>query len=340
MSGVIKLKTLSEHLGLTEGTVSRALNDYPDISAKTRERVRDAARELGYKPNSNARRLAKGIAECVGFVLPASESHFSEPFLGELLDGLTDALSKRNWDLTVSVARSSDSELDIIDRLIRSGRVSGLIVMRTHTVDGRIEFLKKSGTPFVAHGRTADPDGYAWLDIDNEQAFVDAVAHLHALGHHRIAHIGGHEAFNFARLRRLGYRRGLADHGIDYRADYDVSSEMSDQAGNEAMQRLLSLDEMPTAIVCVSDMVALGAMQAIRAAGLRPGREISVIGYDGVPQGEHSDPPLTTMAQPLTRAGRRLGDMLLAVIDGADPQDNQELWRAELVRRNTDGPPP
>ena len=337
--GVVKLKNLSEHLGLTEGTVSRALNDYPDISAKTRARVQKVARELGYKPNSNARRLAKGITECVGFVLPASESHISEPFLGVLLDGLTDALSQRNWDLTVSVARSSDSELDIIDRLLRSGRVSGLIVSRTHTDDGRIEFLKRSGIPFVAHGRTADPTGYAWLDVDNEQAFVDAVTHLHELGHRRIAHIGGQEPFNFARLRRLGYRGGLDRCGIGYRPEFDLSSEMSDQAGCQAMQKLLATDPGPTAVVCVTDMVALGAMQAIRDAGLEPGREISVIGYDGVPLGQHSNPPLTTMAQPLARAGRRLGEILLQVIDGQEPDNAQELWCAELVRRQTDGPP-
>ncbi len=337
--GVVKLKNLSQHLGLTEGTVSRALNDYPDISEKTRKRVQLAARELGYKPNSNARRLAKGITECIGYVLPASESHLSDPFLGELLDGLTDALSKRNWDLTVAVARSSDSELDIIDRLTRSGRVSGLIVSRTHTEDTRIDFLKKSNIPFVSHGRTADPAGFAWLDVDNEQAFFDAVTHLHALGHRRIAHIGGQETFNFARLRRHGYCKGLEACGLTYRTDYDLSSEMNDHAGFEAMQRLLTLDEPPTAVACVTDMVALGAMRAIRDAGMEPGREISVIGYDGIPVGQHSNPPLTTMAQPLTRAGRRLGDMLLAVIDGQAPGETQELWRAELVRRQTDGPP-
>ena len=335
----VNLKNLSQHLGLTEGTVSRALNDYPDISEKTRARVQKVARELGYKPNSNARRLAKGIAECVGFVLPASETHLSEPFLGELLDGLTHALAKRKWDLTVSVARSSDGELDIIERLIGSGRVSGLIVSRTHTSDSRIEFLKQSRTPFVAHGRTEDPRGYAWLDVDNERAFIEAVTHLHDLGHRHIAHIGGHNTFNFARLRRNGYRAGLDRFGLPYHADYDVSVEMNDKAGYQAMKRLLSIADRPTSVVCVTDMVALGAMQAVREHGLIPGREISVMGYDGVPFGQHSNPPLTTMAQPLAKAGRRLGEILLRVIDGQDPDEVQELWQAELVSRQTVGPP-
>ena len=105
------------------------------------------------------------------------------------------------------------------------------------------------------------------------------------------------------------------------------------------MRYLLSLKTVPTAVVCVSDMVAVGAMKAIREKGWRPGREVSVIGYDGVPLSEHTDPALTTMAQPLQSAGERIGEMLLAVIDGDKPADHQELWRATLERRETDRPP-
>lgn len=334
----VKLKTLSEHLGLTEGTVSRALNNYPDISESTRQRVMDAARDLGYKPNSMARRLATGQAECAGFVLPAHDRHLSEPFLAELLDGLTEALSLSGWDLMVSVARSSEDELRAIRRLVETGRVSAMVVSRVLTEDKRVDLLQELGIPFVVHGRTADPSTYAWFDVDGELAFVQAVEHLHRLGHLRIAHIGGLETYNFARLRRLGYLRGMSAAGLPVHRGYELSVDMTEQAGHAAMNALLRTDPRPTGVICVTDMVALGAMRAIRQAGLQPGHDIAVIGYDGLSIGEHTNPALTSMAQPLVVAGKRIGEMLLAVAGGADPTQLQELRRAELVRRESDGP--
>ena len=115
-------------------------------------------------------------------------------------------------------------------------------------------------------------------------------------------------------------------------------AEFSDDGGEIATNMLLDLPTPPTAIVCVSDTMALGALAAIRARGYLPGRDISVIGYDGLKFGDHTNPPLTTMAQPQAHAGRRLGDMLLSIIDGDDPRQHQELQRAHLLRRKTDGP--
>lgn len=335
----VTLKVLSDHLGLTEGTVSRALNNYPDISSKTRERVRIAARELGYRPNSNARRLATGQAECVGYVLSRHGGNLSEPFLGEVLDGLAEALSERNWDLTVAVALSGEDELAVIRRLAQSGRVSGFVLSRTLTKDPRVDLMRVLDLPFVTHGRTAESDDHAWFDVDNEQAFHVAVDHLFNLGHRRIAHIAGPHAFNFARLREIGYRSAMQAHGLDVPADYVQVADMTDAGGEAATARLLALDTPPTGLVCVSDRVALGAMKAARDAGLSIGRDLSIIGYDGLPLGEHANPPLTTMAQPLTQSGRRLGEMLLALVDGADRTTLQELRQADLVRRQSDGPP-
>ena len=138
---------------------------------------------------------------------------------------------------------------------------------------------------------------------------------------------------------KVGYRRALLDRSLDVDPALEAESDMSLDGGYRAMRYLLALDSPPTAVVCVSDMVAVGAMKAIREHGWRAGREVSVIGYDGLPIGEHTDPALTTMAQPLQAAGRRIGDMLLSVIDGEDPRTHQELWRATLERRETDGPP-
>ena len=192
----------------------------------------------------------------------------------------------------------------------------------------------------MSHGRSNESANSAWLDVDNELAFVEMTSYLASLGHRRIAHIGGAPVYNFARQRADGWKRGLKDSGLKEVAGYAESTELSFEGGNAAMKRLLALDEPPTAVCCVSDVVAIGAMRAIRDAGYLPGREISLVGYDGLEIGSLLDPPLTTMSQPLQSAGSRLAEMLITIVEGKSmPADNQELFRASLVRRGTANPP-
>ncbi|MDA8747576.1 substrate-binding domain-containing protein [Litoreibacter sp.] len=338
MTRPVSLKILAAHLGLTVSTVSRALNGYTDISLATRERVRRASDELGYRPNQNARRLSIGTPETICYLMPRYSSSNAQPFVAQLLQGLGEALSKRNWDLLVSHAENSKDELAQIDRLVRSGRIGGLVISRPLKNDPRIRLIQDLKCPFVVHGRTAACDDYAWYDIDSERAFVDAIDHLVGLGHSRIAFVGAPLQYQFAQDRLNGYQTALAGNGLKGDADLIEIAEFSDEGGEIATNGLLDLPEPPTAIVCVSDTMAFGAMAAIRARGLVPGTDISVIGYDGLSFGAHANPPLTTMAQPQAHAGRRLGDMLLSIIDGEDPRKHQELQSAHLLRRKSDGP--
>ena len=338
MAKPVSLKILAAHLGLTVGTVSRALNGYTDISPTTRERVQRAADELGYRPNQNARRLSIGIPETICYLMPRFGSSSAQPFVAQLLQGLGEALSKRSWDLLLSHAESSKEELAQIDRLVRSGRIGGLVISRPLKNDPRIRLIQDLKCPFVVHGRTGTSDDYAWYDVDGEAAFVDAVNHLIGLGHGQVAFVGAPLQYQFAQDRLNGYQRALIDNGLNITPDYIQIADFSDDGGEIATNLLLDLPIPPTAIVCVSDTMAFGVLAAVRARGLMPGRDISVIGYDGLSFGVHTNPPLTTMAQPQAHAGRRLGDMLLAIIDGDDPTKHQELQRAHLLRRQTDGP--
>jgi len=339
MSGKpVSLKILAAHLDLTVGTVSRALNGYADISPVTRARVQRAADELGYRANQNARRLSIGIPETVGYLMPRFTSSIAQPFVAQLLQGLGEALSKRQWDLLVAHAESATAELEQIERLVRSGRVGGLVLSRPLKNDPRIRLMQDLKCPFVVHGRTGSSDGYAWYDVDGEDAFATAVNHLVGLGHSRIAFVGAPLQYQFAQDRLNGYQSAIGANGLPIDADLIQIADFSDDGGEIATNSLLDLPKPPTALVCVSDTMALGALAAIRARGLRPGQDISVIGYDGLKFGAHANPPLTSMSQPQTHAGRRLGDMLLGIIDGDEPAQHQELQRAQLLRRKTDGP--
>lgn len=335
----VTIKSLAAHLGLTTGTVSRALNDYSDISVTTRARVKAAADELGYRPNQNARRLSIGTPETICYLMPRHNSDSFQPFVSQLLGGLSDALNERNWDLVISQSETSQSDLDKLEQLIQSGRIAGVVLSRPLKNDPRITLLQKLECPFVVHGRTSSSEDYAWYDVDGHDAFVTAVNHLVQLGHRNIGFVGAPTHYEFVQQRLDGYRCALRHNGLEEFPDHVQLAEFTDRGGEIATTMLLDLPTPPTAIVCVSDVMAFGALTAIRSKDLIPGKDVSVIGYDGVRFGVHSSPPLTTLAQPQAQAGHRLGDMLFALIDGAEPKSQQELQRAQLVRRKTDGPP-
>jgi len=334
----VSLKFLAQELGLAEGTVSRALNGYSDISEATRERVRALAEKHNYKANQTARRLATGVAEAVAFLMPANTNTLSEPFVSQLLEGLGQSLTKRNWDLLVVQASSTEEEAETIAKLSTSGRVSGVVISRPYKQDSRIELLQKYKMPFIVHGRSVNHADYAWYDVDSETAFIDAVDHLVMFGHRSIGFIGAPTYYHFAQMRLDGYRKGILSNGLEIDEGLIEIAELSDDAGERAAKTMLRADKPPSAIICATDTQAIGALAAIRSQGLVPGKDVSVIGYDGLAFGKHTNPPLTTMAQPLAHSGRQIGDMLLAIIDGEKPTEFQELRSAKLVRRMSDGP--
>ena len=334
----VSLKFLAKELGIAEGTVSRALNDYPDISQATRERVKEVAKKFNYKANQNARRLATGVAEAVAYLMPPNTHAISEPFVSQLLEGLGSSLAKRGWDLLVVQVSSPETEAETVEKLSSSGKVSGVVISRPCKEDRRIELLKKYNMPFIVHGRSANSDDYAWYDVDSEKAFHDGVGVLAELGHQRIAFIGVPTDYNFGQMRLDGYQRGLAANNLILDEAIIKIVDMSDDAGAAATAKILALPHPPTAILCATDTQAFGALAAIREQGLVPGIEVSVLGYDGLDFGKHTNPPLTTMAQPHDYSGEEICDMLLAIIDGGNPVDYQELRSAILVRRMSVGP--
>ena len=334
----VGLKFLATELGISEGTVSRALNDYPDISQSTRDRVKEVAAKFNYKANQTARRLATGVAEAVAYLMPPNTKSISEPFVSQLLEGIGESLSQRGWDLLVVQASSEKTEADTVEKLSTSGRVSGVVISRPYKNDRRIELLKKNNMPFIVHGRSVDSDDYAWFDVDSTQAFKDAVGHLAGLGHQQIGFIGAPLEYNFAQMRLDGYRQGLMENGLQYDPAFVDHVDMTDDASAAAANAILNTQNPPTAFLCATDTQAIGVLAAIRSAGLIPGQDISVIGYDGLDFGKHTNPPLTTLAQPQSHSGREICDMLLAIIDGGNPVDYQELRSATLVRRMSDGP--
>lgn len=335
MSG---LKELARSLGLSITTVSRALAGYGDVAEATRERVRKAAAAQGYRPNTLARRLRSGRSETVALVLPAEPGHFDEPLFMEMIVAIGERLARADLDLVVMAAPPGGDEMKVYRRMVEGRRADAAIVVRTRRRDPRLRFLLDAGFPFIAHGRSEEKGRYAFVDGDGEAAFRHAADLLIRLGHADIALINAPDTLMFAHLRAKGWRAALAAAGL---APGPVrTGPSSEETGYRHARELLALERRPSAILCATDRMAIGALRAVADAGLRAGRDVSVIGHDNISAATYTDPPLTTLELPIHGTGARLVEMLLAIVGGADPATLREVWPVRLIERRSHGPAP
>jgi len=330
---------LAEHLSLTKGTVSRALNDYPDIAEQTRLRVRKAAEKLGYRPLSHAQAIRTGRVRAIGLVLDVHEHDGHRPFLADFLAGVSAGAAQEDWTLTVTTAETGEDMTRLLSKLYDERKVDGYIIPRTYLHDERIEALRLAGVPHVLFGRTNDTSNTAYYDMASEAAMAEAVARLHALGHRDIGFVEGGEGYTYTRLRREGYLAGLEDVGLPYRPELIRGPALSQEDGAVAAQALLELPQPPTAIVFSVDRAALGAYAVAAERGLRIGRELSVVSYDGIPEGAHMSPKLSTFRVDLRQAGIRLAEFLIRLTRGEPAAELQKLANAEFSEGGSHGAP-
>lgn len=333
------LKALAAQLGLSITTVSRALNGYDDVSKSTRDRIRAAAVQSGYAPNASAQRLITGRAQAVGFVLPVAPDRFADPFLLEMLTGLGEALRDHALDLVVNAAAPGREETSTYTRLVRGRRVDGLVVARTRVDDERIALLRASGLAFVTHGRWKGSIDFDVLECDNLAGGRLAAGLLTSVGHRDLLLINAPRQLNFAGEREAGVRGVAVSTGA--RLEIVEAAGTTEEDGEQALGTVIArAAKMPTGVICATDRLAIGAMRALRSAGLGIGTDVSIVGYDDLPFSRFTEPPLTTVRQPIRDAGRRLVEILLARLSDASAPPVEEIWQPELVLRATHGPVP
>jgi LacI family transcriptional regulator len=340
----MNLKELSERLNLSQTTVSRALNGYPEVKNSTRERVAAAAAKYDYRPNARAQTLATGKSRSIGHIVAMSnQNELVNMVFSDFIAGAGLVYAEHGYTMTLKIV-PDDQELEAYRALSDRGTVDGVIVQAPARDDPRIDCLLALNIPFVVHGRASEVTApYAWLDVNNTQAIQTATETLIALGHRRIALVNGRETLDFAARRRDGYRNALAAAGIGAKTDYMRSGDMSEPIGYEAARDLLALAEPPTAFVASSTVLALGIKRAIEERSLQMGRDVSVVCYDDdisyLPNAG-AQPLFTAVRSSVREAGARCAALLIAQIAHPDTPPPTELWEAELVAGRSTGPAP
>lgn len=336
------LKELAQELGVSVTTVSRALAGHEQIAPRTRERVAQAAREMGYVPNRAAQALVSGRTGFAGFVLPIRGGRLVDPFLGEFVTGLTEGFAEHGMDLLLAAVAGDEPEEAMLDKLVDAGKLDGIVLNRISERDPRIARLMERDFPFVAHGRLlGTTEGYAWIDTDGEGAFAQAFAMLHDLGHRHFALLTIEEPMTFRRLREKGLRDAIARCGDPaVRLDVVSTPRFAYGARAEAAERLLRREDRPTAVLGLFDGLAIAALEAAARLGLSVPGDLSVIGFDNTPPAGHVPPGLTTFDARIAHCAQEAARMLVEVIRERPARLPTQLVTPEMVTRASHGPAP
>lgn len=333
----LTLEKIGELAGVSRSTVSRVINNHPNISTEVRERVERVIAETGYRPNRAARSLASNRSNTIGLVIPnIVNAVFTDPYYPRLTQGISAACNRLDQTLALFLFHTLEEERTALQRFTRNNLLDGLVITADNVNSPFVPKLVERNIRFVYIGRptTKQVEQVTYVDVDNFAGAQIATAHLIQLGHRRIGQIATiHNTAGIDRDR--GFRRALQTHGMPVHEDLIAVGDFTEQGGYEAMQTLMA--KRPDAVFVQSDSMALGASRALRDAGLRVPDDIALVGFDDLPPAMQSEVPLTTIRQPIHETGMLAVDALLDMIRDPDQPAQHHILPVELVVRGSCG---
>jgi DNA-binding LacI/PurR family transcriptional regulator len=327
------LEAVARRAGVSRATVSRVVNGSTTVAVAIREAVNQAVVELGYVPNQAARSLVTQRTESIALILPETANRvFSDDmFFPAVIRGVSSELEAADKQLVLMMAGSAASH-DRVERYAMAGHVDGVMFASMHGADPLPGTLARLGMPVVCSGRPMSPPEtpIPYVDVDHFGGVTAAVRHLLVTGHRRIATIAGPQDMVAGVDRLNGYRAAMTDAGL---AEHTAIGDFTRESGVRAMLQLVADDPKLDAVFVASDMMAHGALQALRDAGRRVPEDVAVIGFDDFEISRYSDPPLTTVRQPIVDMGRTMARQMLGLVEGRTDVAEAVVLPTELVVR-------
>lgn len=313
-SGKPTLKTIAEMTGLAVTTISRALNNAPELAQETRDRVQKIAAEIGYLPDRAALRLKTGRTNVISLILEPDEQIYG--FGTNLVTGITEALRDTAFHLVITPLFRNVSPLDPIRHIVRNRMADGVIFSKAETFDERVRFLIDNDFPFVSHGRTQWPEAHPSVDFDNEAYAHGATLRLAAKGCRKVSIILPDSALTYAEHLRTGIARGAKEAGIAFEFASDVNLTSATDAIRNYVTKRAKRPEPPDGYVCASEISALAVIGALGEAGYQLGRNAHVVTKQSTSMFMQFQPAAETVQEDFAEAGRNLGSILLRRIAG------------------------
>lgn len=333
----LTLEEIAELSGVSRATVSRVVNNHPNVSDRVRKRVQEVIHQTGYEPNQAARSLASNRSHMIGLFIPlvGQSELFVDPYYGKLIRGISHECNQLNYVLSLFIFDSRDAEQKMFSRIVNSSYVDGFIITASTLDNPYTDMLNQRQIPFVMVGRAADSTNVDTVDADNVGGAYMAVTHLIRNGYKRIAIIAPELTTAVGQDRLQGYRNALQERQLPINESLITEGDFTFSGGVHAMRQLLPYD--PDAVFGGSDLMALGAIQAIQEAGLRVPEDIAVVGFDDFPAAQTSTPPLTTIRQPVEKSGSIAVQTLIDNIDTQDGTAQRTILPVELIIRGSCG---
>jgi LacI family transcriptional regulator len=321
--------------GVSNATVSRVLSGYEYVKESTRNRVMETVENLGYVANLQARSLASGRSQIIGLLVP----NLDNGYVGTITQGIDQELARTNYDVMLYTShRHPDKELHYVN-VITNGLTAGLLLVAPLIPTTYLDALREQHYPYVLIDQADATENSSVVEATNWQGAYEATCYLSQLGHTRIAFITGSLAVRSAIDRLQGYQAALVDCDIPFREELVIEGDYQQQTGYEITKGLLqSVDPPPTAIFASNDLSAFGAMDAVREYGLHIPDDISIIGFDDIPQASFVYPKLTTVRQPLELMGQVAVKILLEQIEDQSRPPQRVALATQLVIRDSCGP--
>jgi DNA-binding LacI/PurR family transcriptional regulator len=331
----VTLDQVARVAGVSRATVSRVVNGNPRVAPDVRRNVERAVDRLGYVPNPAARSLVTRRTQSVGLVIaePAGRL-FEDPFFPRLLRGVGAALSSRELQLVLLMPQTPHEE-SRVERYLTAGHVDGALLVSLHGNDPLLAAVAGRGIPVVVAGRPPRGAGVSYVDVDNVQGARSAVEHLIETGRRTIATIGGPPDMSAGVDRLAGYRQALDAAGFQRDPGLEAVGDFSQQGGEEGMRRILEVRPDVQAVFAASDLMAAGAIGVLRAAGKRVPRDVAVVGFDDSPVAATTDPPLTSVRQPIEEMGAEMVRLLLEHTAHPGSVQRKVILATQLVRRRS-----
>ncbi len=330
----LTLEDIARLAGVSRSTVSRVVNEHPNVSADVRQRVLEVIRTTGFHPNLAARTLASNRSWMLGLVLPRTVSgFFADPYFPRLTQGIAQACNDHGFTLALFLVTTKEDEERIFPRVSRKGFLDGVLVQSAAIGDQLIDRLAETSIPMVVAGRPFHAENISYIDVDNVAAARNAVEHLIRMGYQRIAHIGGAHNSPVTIDRKEGYMQALRAAGRAIDPALIVESDFSEGSGNQAMRQLLTLGV--DAVFAASDMLAIGGMRAVHEAGLRVPEDVAFVGFDDLPIVSPIEVGLTTVRQPVYPFGYKAIETLIDVIQNGIQPPRRVIMDTELILRES-----
>lgn len=327
------IRDVARAAGVSVATVSRVLNRSGPVRDQTRERITAAALELHFAPNSTARSLSMRQSHTIGVLLPDLYGEF----FSEIIRGIDQTVQANGFHALISSSHNDAAEVEAALRAMR-GRVDGLILMASGLDATTLARILPDRTPVVLLNSSYDGPGYDTLDIDNFGGACAMTEYLLQLGHKEIHMIRGPDGHRDASEREAGFISTLDRFGLPAGKHTVVAGEFTEASGFRAAQHILSSPRRPSAIFAANDSMAVGALSAARAAGLRVPEDVAVVGFDDISIAHYVNPPLTTVRVSISALGARAADQLFCSINAENKNERKhEILPTELVIRRSCG---